>query len=640
VAPADFARVFNAAQLATAPAMAVAANSPTFLGHRLWHETRVALFKQAVDYRGPERGRESRVGLGSDWAREGAWEIFAANVDRHEPLLPVLGEEDPLALVRAGGVPRLDELRLHQGTVWHWNRAVYDPAMGGHLRVELRGLPAGPTPTDMVANAAFLIGLTLGLARDGEAWTREVPFALAEHNFYRAAQHGLDARLAWPREPGGSAEELAAGELVTRLLPLAREGLEGAGVVAEEVARMLEPVAARASTGRSGAAWQRGALVELEPRLGRPRALAAMLGAYLERAEKDAPVHGWSLPERHGAMRQCEAPTGAALPADVGDFLRALGGPALLRQPGRDRTRTRAVVTLLHGNEPSGVRAIHAWLRSGAMPAVDVIFVLGAVAAALEPPGFAHRQLPGKRDLNRCFRAPHEGAEGALAREILELLDIARPEALVDLHNNTGRSVPYGVGPRADAEELALVALFGDRYVHSDLELGALVEVAAEAFPSVVIECGRAGASAADAVALRGLERFLGATRLGAGSAPPQVRVVTDPVRVEVVPGLRLALGEGPDAAADLTLAAEIDRHNFTRLEAGHVIGWLGPDAPWPIRAVGREGRDLSRELFEARDGMLRTRRETIPIMITNDPGIAQSDCLFYIVRAAHAPSS
>jgi gamma-glutamyl:cysteine ligase YbdK (ATP-grasp superfamily) len=636
VAPGDFARVFNASQLATAPALAVAANSPIFLGHRLWHETRVALFKQAVDERDTGKRRESRVGLGSEWVREGAYEIFARNVERHEVLLPAMGDEDPLECVRAGGVPQLQELRLHQGTVWHWNRAVYDPAAGGHLRVEMRGLPAGPTTPDMIANTAFLIGLTLGLARDAQAWTDGMPFEQVEHNFYRAAQQGLEATLAWTDGPGGAAIELPAGELVRRLLPVARRGLEEWGVEPAECEWALSPVEVRAASGQTGARWQRAALTALEPELGRPRALSAMLQAYLERAARETPVDSWSLPAREGRVRVAIAPEVDAVPESAEEFLRWLGGPVLLRQPGRNRSRTRAVVTLLHGNEPSGVRAVHAWLRSGAVPAVDAVFVIAAVSAALESPGFAHRQLPGARDLNRCFVPPHEGPEGELAREILNLLDSVGPEALVDLHNNTGRSIPYGVGPRAGSEELALVSLFGDRYVHSDLRLGALVEIAAGAFPSVVIECGRAGAEAADAVAREGLARFLGAPRLGSRAAH-HVQVMTEPLRVEVLSGLRLGLGEAPAEGVDLTLAAEIDRHNFDRLEPGHRIGWLAPGAPWPLRARGRDGRDVSHELFEVCDGVLRTRREIIPIMITNDPGIALSDCLFYVVRAAAA---
>ena len=198
VAPGEFTRIYNAAQLATGPALAVAGNSPTFLGHRLWEETRIALFKQSVedrDHRGPRRG-PSRSAFGTGWLRGGALELFTESVRLYEPLLPFISDATP------GDIPHLAELRLHQSTVWRWNRAIYDPASGGHLRIEMRALPAGPTMTDMLANAAFLIGLTLWLADRDERWTYALPFERADHGFYRAAQYGLAAELSWPADHG------------------------------------------------------------------------------------------------------------------------------------------------------------------------------------------------------------------------------------------------------------------------------------------------------------------------------------------------------------------------------------------------------------------------------------------------------
>jgi hypothetical protein len=166
VDPADFTRTYNAVQLATAPVLAVSGNSPTFLGHRLWQETRIALFKQSVHDRqahGPRR-RPARTALGTGWLRGGALELFTESVRLHQPLLPVAGGAGPPTGSPGSQAPLLNELRLHHGTVWRWNRAVYDPTAGGHLRIEMRALPAGPTVIDMLANAAFLIGLTLSLA--------------------------------------------------------------------------------------------------------------------------------------------------------------------------------------------------------------------------------------------------------------------------------------------------------------------------------------------------------------------------------------------------------------------------------------------------------------------------------------------
>jgi gamma-glutamyl:cysteine ligase YbdK (ATP-grasp superfamily) len=292
VEPDAFADAYNAAQLATAPVLAVAANSPIFLGRALWDETRVALFEQAADDR-DESGRTrrpARVAFGSGWARDGAMGLFEESVRVYEPLLPVVGEEDPRAVVAAGGVPHLDELRLHQGTVWRWNRPVFDAGFGGHLRIELRALPAGPTVVDLLANAAFLLGLTLALEEGATEWTRRFAFARAHANFYRAARHGLEAELDWPGEAG----PVPAGELALRLLPQAGRALERAGV-GTEAGHLLGVIAGRVAARQTGAVWQRRTLAALEPRLGRRRALTELLERYLELSASEQPVHSWPV---------------------------------------------------------------------------------------------------------------------------------------------------------------------------------------------------------------------------------------------------------------------------------------------------------------------------------------------------------
>jgi hypothetical protein len=292
VDPGEFTRIYNAVQLATAPVLAVAGNSPTFLGRLLWEETRIALFKQSVEDRasgGPRRG-PARAAFGTGWLRGGALELFTESVRRHEPLLPVVSDGPP-----GHGGSRLDELRLHQGTVWRWNRAIYDPAAGGHLRIEMRALPAGPTVTDMLANAAFLIGLTLWLGGQDDQWTYALPFERAEHGFYRAAQHGLAAELSWPAGRGDRVRTVTAAGLIPELLPAARQGLLGAGVAAAEADRLLGVIGARVATGQTGAAWQRAVLAAAEPCRSWDQALAVMLDRYLACAATGQPVHTWAV---------------------------------------------------------------------------------------------------------------------------------------------------------------------------------------------------------------------------------------------------------------------------------------------------------------------------------------------------------
>lgn len=290
VPPREFANMFNAAQLLTAPLLAASANSPTFLGHRLWHETRVALFKQAGDDRSQEDSHfrlPPRIGFGSGWVRSGAHELFAESVALHEPLLAECQE--------GASEGELWELRLHHGTVWKWNRPVYDPASGGHLRIEFRALPAGPTIPDMLANAAFLIGSVLALAPSMSTLLPAFPFALAERNFYRAAQFGLDATLAWPMRMGSSPEPITARTLLPKLIPMAEEGLVRAGVDHGEVEHYLGIFSKRVERGITGAVWQRETFRGLLGQSSRREtALSGLLERYLKNIAGGEPICHWS----------------------------------------------------------------------------------------------------------------------------------------------------------------------------------------------------------------------------------------------------------------------------------------------------------------------------------------------------------
>ena len=303
--PREFASLFNAAMMLTGPVLAAAGNSPTFLGHRLWHETRIALFKQADDDRPPDSAesalRPARVSFGNGWVRDGAVELFSEAVALYEPILPVCADGEPglaCATDGDGAAPALSELRLHHGTVWKWNRPVYDPAAGGHLRIELRALPAGPSVDDMLANAAFLVGGILALAPEVSALLPAFPFALAERNFYRAAQHGLGAELGWPRAPGSAPAPMRADELLLSLLPRAEAGLLAGGVSRDEVRHYLGIFERRVRSGVTGAVWQLRVLADLRARgVPAPEAQRQLVERYLRLSDSGQPVHAWPTEE-------------------------------------------------------------------------------------------------------------------------------------------------------------------------------------------------------------------------------------------------------------------------------------------------------------------------------------------------------
>ncbi len=322
------------------------------------------------------------------------------------------------------------------------------------------------------------------------------------------------------------------------------------------------------------------------------------------------------------------------LPESVMALLQGLNGPSWIHIPGRDATRKRLVVTLLHGNEPSGVRAVHGWLAGEREPAVDTVVYLGSVTAALAKTGFAYRSLPGERDANRCHGEFVDDRQGRIARDFTRLFTQHSFEALIDIHNNTGHNPAYGIGYGADPARMNLTTLFADWYMNSDLQMHTLVEMTQAHCPSISVECGRAGDPAADAAALAGLERFLHLPELHLDAPPPAtLRTLQHPTRVHVRPDASMAFGDGPRSDADITLREDIDRHNFDELPPGVVLGWVRDGVSWPIAAYRSEHRDISTDLFQVERGLLKTRRTMIPVMMTTNSAVARSDCLFYAME-------
>ncbi len=293
VSPDDFAASWNAAQCLAAAQVGLGANSPFFLGKELWHETRIALFTQATDTRPVEmkaQGVRPRVWFGERWITS-VFDLFEENLTYFPAILPVLDEQDPRAEIDAGRTPGLNELKLHNGTVWRWNRPVYD-VVGDvpHLRVENRVLPAGPTVVDILANGALYFGALHDLARqDRTIWSR-MSFGAAEDNFTRASIHGLDTTVYWP-----GLGEVPLPELVLRrLLPHAHAGLKSWGVDDDIRERLLGVIEGRCASGRNGARWQLDSVAALE-RSGMDRwaALHRMTQEYVARMHTNEPVHTW-----------------------------------------------------------------------------------------------------------------------------------------------------------------------------------------------------------------------------------------------------------------------------------------------------------------------------------------------------------
>lgn len=318
---------------------------------------------------------------------------------------------------------------------------------------------------------------------------------------------------------------------------------------------------------------------------------------------------------------------------NVEEFLRWLDGPTCFFFSGEDPGRTRALVTLLHGNEPSGAMALWRWLQSGRRPAVNVVCIVASVVAALAPPLFSHRMLPRARDLNRCFRPPFDDAQGALAQEILEILRLHHPEAVVDMHNTSGSGPAFGVCTHMDPQHDALVSFFTQRLIVSNLGLGALMEISESSVPTVTVEVGGRLDEQAHELAWEGLCRYFEAVSvLDLPPADWGLELLRDPIRLELNDRVTLTYAEQPNPSFDITLRADIEHHNFGTVAADTLLGWAAGPERSLFSARDAVGRCAVSRLVRIENGKLYPARPLRLFMITNNAAIAESDCLFYAV--------
>ena len=295
VEPAEFPQCYNIAQVMTAPLLAAAANSPLLFGRRLWRETRIPLFQQSVDTRRASthlRERAPRVSFGQQWVDHSILDLIQEDLARFRVLIGTPSEENSLRLLEQGGLPELQALRLHTGTVYRWNRGCFGIGGGkAHIRIENRVLPAGPSVVDEVANAAFFLGLLRGGQQTYGDIAQKMPFHNAEINFLAAAQRGLDAQFTWL-----DGRVVLARDLIRQdLLPLARDGLRTAGLNPVDIERYLGVIEQRVTVGLTGSSWLLRSLADMRETDTQAARLSALTAAIARRQWAGSPVHEWPL---------------------------------------------------------------------------------------------------------------------------------------------------------------------------------------------------------------------------------------------------------------------------------------------------------------------------------------------------------
>jgi CBS domain-containing protein len=299
----EFVKYYNWAQAITAPVLAAAVNSPPLLGHRLWHETRLALFQHAVDERSPThhaRNRQARVTFGRDWARNSILDVFHEDVERYRIIFARELEENSVESLASGKIPQLQAWRMHNGTIWRWNRPCYGVMNGKpSLRIEARFLPAGPTILDEMANAVFFLGLMMALPEEFGDVTEKMSFDDAKNNFFSAARFGLKSQIVWLDGESYRAKNLILDEL----LPRARRGLRKVGINDTDIERYSDDLEERVSMGKTGVSWMIESLGAMDKRAKKNVRMRSLTAAMIANQETGEPLHKWNLAE---IPRKCD----------------------------------------------------------------------------------------------------------------------------------------------------------------------------------------------------------------------------------------------------------------------------------------------------------------------------------------------
>jgi hypothetical protein len=272
---------YNASIIASAPMVALCANAPFLFGKELWHESRIPLFEQAVasgGFGGAAQGPLKRVSFGSDYAKHSIIECFQENLLHFPILLPA--DQD-------SAVEAFEHLRLHNGTIWRWNRPLigFDEDGTPHIRVEHRTPAAGPSVIDSIANAAFYYGLARNICNEIVAKGLPLPFAQAKDNFYQAARYGLDGNIIWLDGAKYRLQHL----LTSELLPRAISGLRSLGVCDSEIDNYLDIIRQRIANKQNGCQWQRHYINRHNPDF------TEMTRTYLKNQNSGNPVSDWTF---------------------------------------------------------------------------------------------------------------------------------------------------------------------------------------------------------------------------------------------------------------------------------------------------------------------------------------------------------
>ena len=622
----DAHHYYNASTIISAPLVAITANSPYIFGKNVWSETRIPLFEQSIDTNNPNAPIK-RVSFGSGFAQESILECFCENLNDFHILLPIIAENNT----------NLAHLRLHNGTIWRWNRPLvgFSDTNEAHIRIEHRAIAAGPTIIDMIANAAFYYGLQMFWSQRLKQGHALPLFEETKDNFYIAATGDLHSTIKW----FGKSMDLKS-LLLNELLPQAEQGLNELQICPEDINKYLSLIEARIINEQTGANWQRKYVSSHNCDM------TELTYAYQILQKTEQPIHSWdtkrhaisiSKPNKSLALKQLESFPKELLDINVNELHRIFPEPTLLHLQG---TLPEAVFisVLLHGNEDTGFYVIQELLRkyeNTKLPRSVSIF-FGNTQAAKE----GLRLLDTQHDYNRVWPGtnyPHT-QEANVMREIVNEMSSRDLFASIDIHNNTGLNPHYACINKLDNAFLHLATLFGPTVVYFLIPKGVQSMAFSNLCPSVTLECGKAGSQNSTSHALEFVDAVLHMNSIpDYHPAHKDIHLFHTIARVKVPDDVTFSF---TDNTADILFTNEFEKMNFSEMPTNTYLGKLNSTGAARLLAFNDDGKEIGEKIFHVIDDRIALKHSMMPAMLTLDERIIRQDCLCYLMERMSLPGT
>lgn len=619
----DAHHYYNAALVISAPLVAITANSPYVFSKSLWSESRIPLFEQSIDTDNP-RAPCKRVSFGTGYAKNSILECFQENLKNFHILLPTV-EDDSATL---------PHLRLHNGTIWRWNRPLlgFNNTGEPHIRIEHRAISAGPTFIDMIANAAFFYGLQHYWAQHFKEGHYLPDFNEIKNNFYSSAIYSFNHSVTW------FGKELSLSELLRDiLLPQAKQGLTNLKIHKDDIDKFLAVIDARVATQQTGANWQRNYVATHHCDM------TELTYAYQQLQQTNEPVHTWKIDKNPIVslskpnsiqLNQIDNYPPELLSISVDKLYTLFPRPTLLHLNGA-RQDTLFISILLHGNESTGFHVIQKLLNKYhnlRLPRSISIFFGNTQAAR-----YGVRLLEHQPDFNRVWVNSIDAdlPEAKIMQAIVDEMTGRNLFASIDIHNNTGLNPHYACVNKLENQFLRLASLFSPTVVYFLTPKGVQSMAFSKLCPAVTLECGKSDSLSGVSHASEFLDAVLHMKEISKSPiASGDIHLFQTKARVKVPKDITFSFS---DRNANILFVKGLDKMNFSEVPAETCFGLVQDESNARLYAYNDHEKEIGELLFYVKNGKILLRNSMMPAMLTLDEAIIRQDCLCYLMeRLAH----